>query len=131
MASVSKVLWYDALDGSIMSPLQITAFKLRTTLVRDAVNTQDLCDSTGPRKRKTRQASDDLSSSVAPSICKRRCPNTTDYGLGKFGSYTLADTSATAMTMPVHDPKPADIHSCRTHDPNGNPPERGDLGLWN
>ncbi|KAG1787016.1 uncharacterized protein HD556DRAFT_1449216 [Suillus plorans] len=45
MASISEVLRYDALDGSLISPLTITASKVRTTLVRDAVDTQDLCDS--------------------------------------------------------------------------------------
>ncbi|KAG1847469.1 hypothetical protein C8R48DRAFT_417110 [Suillus tomentosus] len=78
--------------------------------------------STSPRKRKTFLTSDGLSLSITPSMHKRRRPNTTDdYGPGKFGLYTLADASATIMTMPVHDPKPVDIRSRRTHDPNGNP----------
>ncbi|KAG2099617.1 uncharacterized protein F5147DRAFT_763062 [Suillus discolor] len=78
--------------------------------------------STSPRKRKTLQTSDGLSPFVTPSMRKRRRPNTTDdYGPGKFGLYTLADGSATIMTIPVHDSKPVDIRSRRTHDPNGNP----------
>ncbi|KAG2054871.1 hypothetical protein BDR06DRAFT_362775 [Suillus hirtellus] len=78
--------------------------------------------STRPRKRKTPQTANDLSSSVAPLMCKRRRQNASDdYKSGKFGPYTLADTSATIMTMPVHDPKPVDISSRRTHGPNGNP----------
>ncbi|KAG1906404.1 uncharacterized protein F5891DRAFT_1002184 [Suillus fuscotomentosus] len=39
----------------------------------------------------------------------RRQNASDDYGPGKFGPYTLADTSAMIMTMPVHDPKPVDI----------------------
>ncbi|KAG2053924.1 hypothetical protein BDR06DRAFT_1021209 [Suillus hirtellus] len=82
----------------------------------------DETTSTRPRKRKTRQTSDDLSSFVAPSMRKRRRPNAADdYRPGKFGPYTLANTSATIMTMAVHDPKPVGTSSRRTHDPNGNP----------
>lgn len=46
MVSISKVLRYDALDGSTISPLQITASKESAKLVCDAVDTQDLCEST-------------------------------------------------------------------------------------
>ncbi|KAG1829969.1 hypothetical protein EV424DRAFT_1583901 [Suillus variegatus] len=214
MVSISKVLRYDALDGFIISPLQITASKARDTLVCDAVETRAkrlftftikmqltlriktfaLCRTTRhpppqghalaqhgyhpapsyphqqpstiagpsnayypiatfpqgqytpvqtessessnmaptsfaldetaytrPRKRKTRQTSDDLSSSVAPSMRKRRRPNAADdYRPGKFSPYTLANTSVTIMTMAVHDPKPVDTSSRGTHDPNGN-----------
>ncbi|KAG2109060.1 uncharacterized protein F5147DRAFT_799130 [Suillus discolor] len=84
----------------------------------------DWTASTKPRKRKTRQTSnleDGLSSSVPPTTRKRRRPNVADdYRPGKFGPYMLADASATIMTMPVHDPKPVNISSRRTHDPNGN-----------
>ncbi|KAG2148180.1 uncharacterized protein EDB93DRAFT_1250248 [Suillus bovinus] len=66
-----------------------------------------------PRKRKTH---------LAPTTRKRRRPNMTDDCTpGKFGPYTPADASATIMTKPIHDPKPVDISSRRTHDPNGNP----------
>ncbi|KAG2058615.1 hypothetical protein BDR06DRAFT_968604 [Suillus hirtellus] len=77
-----------------------------------------------PRKRRARQTSkleDGLNSSVEPTTRKRRRPNATDdCRPGKFGPYMLADASATVMAMPFHDPKPVDISSRRTHDPNGN-----------
>ncbi|KAG1866796.1 hypothetical protein F4604DRAFT_1682638 [Suillus subluteus] len=70
------------------------------------------------------------SSSVAPTTRKRRRQNDKDSVIkqGKFGPYTLADASATVMVMPVHDPKPVDISSRRTHDPHWQSPS--DEEIW-
>ncbi|KAG1842025.1 hypothetical protein DFJ58DRAFT_844817 [Suillus subalutaceus] len=95
--------------------------------VKPSSSALDETASAKPRKRKSRETFIfvDCSSSsyVPPTTHKRRRQNGKDHGIsqGKFGPYTLADASATIMVMPVHDPKPVDISSRRTHDPHGNP----------
>ncbi|KAG2036858.1 hypothetical protein BDR03DRAFT_1092181 [Suillus americanus] len=77
-------------------------------------------------KRKTRhtiKSEDDSSgSSLAQTTRKRRCLDDDEDEVkeGKFGAYRLADASAVVMAMPVHDPKPVDISSRRTHGARGN-----------
>ncbi|KAG1899432.1 uncharacterized protein F5891DRAFT_1039578 [Suillus fuscotomentosus] len=78
-------------------------------------------------KRKTRHTvkseEDGSSSSPALTTRKRRCLDDDDeeeIREGKFGFYRLADATAVVMGMPVHDPKPVDISSRRTHDAHGN-----------
>lgn len=78
-----------------------------------------------PPKRKTRHTvqseEGSSSSSLPPTTRKRRCLDDEDDEIreGKFGVYRLADASAVVMAMPVHDPKPVDISSRRTHDALG------------
>ncbi|KAG2051115.1 hypothetical protein BDR06DRAFT_600497 [Suillus hirtellus] len=77
-------------------------------------------------KRKTRHTvtyeEDGSSSSPAPTTRKRRCLDDDEDEVreGKFGFYRLADATAVVMAMPVHDPKPVDISTRRTHDAQGN-----------